>query len=168
MITWFAQYLNFDYINQTGYSLPVSLFRYDFTQTQTSTDYTDPTFDIIQDITPYPMDWGFDWSEPISIGTHENITSQIFCDSINWSTLQDYEMTDIGTWVGRNDSTSQREEFSDWNLFASITCVSVFDHSEFQSQQFYDIKNILFYTWLVLFATFALLLLKPLFFWKKT
>lgn len=159
------KFLNFEYLTDKPDAFTGAFFDYDFNQAVTSTQYDNPTFSIIENITPTASAPWIDSS--LSLVEFpwgvSNYVSDIFCNAFtNWS-LFDYEIWSELYWIWRNPIESQWEEWT-WTQYNFITCQFAFDHSVFQSQQLYEIKQFSFYLMLVIFLWFAYYIIKPFIF----
>lgn len=161
-----VNYFDFEYLQITGTNLPWAVFPFDFSQSSTLTEYISPLWSSIVSHTSYWSVLRLNLNDPIVEWINWTVTAIFFCDAFNW-TLISYTWGSTSDWIYFNDSVGQRDYITWTNAIDSITCDIPFDLAEFDSQQLYDIKTTLFFTFIIVLLFFIIWMLKPLFFWTK-
>lgn len=159
-------FLDFSYLTTWSELYTWSFFPYDFLQTQVLTEYSYPQFSLVESLTTYWMDPWLNSSDYIVAWSQENLTSQIFCEALG-AVLDTYTLTTVWTGVWFNETTNHWEEYTNTQTYSSISCLTQFDHIEFQSQQMYDIKQFVFFGLLLALMAFGVSLLKTFIFSRE-
>lgn len=154
-------FLDFSYLSsltETG-----AFFPYDFNQTSTLEEYTNPIRSSIVGKTQYGTTERLDLSSPIVAGDSAVLTAMFFCDA-HGANLDDYTLWSIQDGVFFDDNVGKWDNSTWSDSFSSIICTEPFDVSIFEAQQLYDIKQFVFYGMLLAIIAFGVVIFKPFIF----
>ncbi len=168
ILTWLSlmsSIFSFSFLDTWSWSFS-DIFDYNFDNQTITQSYNYPTFSQIENITSTSSIPWIDSSLPIIefLWWVSNYSNEVFCSSFpDWS-LSDYTLWSETYWIWWDSINSVRDEWT-WTQYENIDCFSTFDHSRFQSQQLFDIKNTIFYIFISIWFFFFFYFYSII--WKK-
>jgi hypothetical protein len=164
-MTWLVDnFMDFSYLNNSV-TYTGNFFDVDISQSFILSEYTSPLRSSIVSKTSY---WSVTWlnlTSPIVEGDNATITAIFYCDSYG-GVLDDYTLWSVSDGVFFNDTVGKWDTMTWTQTFDSIVCDVPFDVTVFQSQQLFDIKMILFFSF-CLFTFYMFVKIFSVFFWFR-